>query len=94
MFTHGRWSGIRLSYFMLFFFHKNLVFTLPQFWFGWYNGFSGQSFYDDAYLTMFNTIVTAIAICTLGIWDQDINDEDKKTNELTEIFYPFLYKET
>jgi P-type E1-E2 ATPase len=29
LFTHGRWSGIRLSYFMLFFFHKNIVFTIP-----------------------------------------------------------------
>lgn len=29
MFVHGRWNGIRLSNFMLFFFHKNIVFTLP-----------------------------------------------------------------
>lgn len=94
LFVHGRWCGSRLSVFMLFFFHKNLVFTLPQFWFGWYNGFSGQSFYDDMYLTLYNTTVTAIAICTIAIWDQDINPNDPKYAKLIDVFYPYLYKET
>jgi P-type E1-E2 ATPase len=41
LFVHGRWSGIRLTTFMLIFFNKNMVYTLPQFWFGWNSGFSG-----------------------------------------------------
>eukprot|EP00347_Sterkiella_histriomuscorum_P002642 403367358 len=94
MFVHGRWSGVRLSVFMLFFFHKNLVFTLPQFWFAWYSGFSGQTFYDDIYLTSFNTFVTAIAVCTIAIWDQDLNPSDKKQGSLIELFFPFLYSES
>lgn len=28
MFVHGRWSGVRLSMFMIFFFNKNLVFSM------------------------------------------------------------------
>jgi len=28
LFKHGRWSGVRLSYFMLFFFNKNLMFSM------------------------------------------------------------------
>jgi magnesium-transporting ATPase (P-type) len=94
MFVHGRWSGVRLSFFMLFFFQKNIVFTMQQFWFGWYNGFSGQTYYDDVYLTSFNTFVTAIAICALAVFDQDINVEDKSKKDLIEIFFPFIYKES
>eukprot|EP00347_Sterkiella_histriomuscorum_P004736 403359304 len=94
LFVHGRWNGIRLSHFMLFFFHKNLVFTIPQFWFGWYNGFSGQSFYDDNYLTVFNSIATSIALIAFGVLDQDINPNDEKSKKLIELFYPFLYQES
>jgi len=46
------------------------------------------------YLTAFNTFVTAIAVCALGIWDQDINVEDPKVKKLVETFFPFIYKES
>lgn len=29
LFTHGRWSGVRLTIFMLIFFNKNILFTMP-----------------------------------------------------------------
>lgn len=93
MFVHGRWNGIRLSNFMLFFFQKNIVFTLPQFWYGWQSGFSGQTYFEDAYLTMFNTMVTAFAIGAYGVWEQDINYNDPQKNKIKELLLPYLYKE-
>ena len=41
LFVHGRWSGVRLTNFMLFFFNKNVVFSMAQIWFGIFNGYSG-----------------------------------------------------
>ena len=40
--VHGRWSYIRLSKFLRYFFYKNFAFTFSQFWFGFYCGFSAQ----------------------------------------------------
>ncbi len=89
---HGRWSGWRLSIFMLLFFHKNIVFTLPQFWFGWNCGFSGQSYFDDIYMSAFNIFATNIACCALAVWDIDINLEDKKKSAIFDLFLPQIYK--
>jgi len=69
MFVHGRWSGVRLSEFIILFFNKNLIFSMAQFWFAIFNGFSSQTFYDSAYLTVFNAIVTSIAICAFAVSD-------------------------
>ena len=91
---HGRWSGQRMSIFMLQFFNKNLIFSLPQFWFGFLNGFSATSFYDAAYLTVFNTVVTACALCGMAILDQDIDFLDPSIQPMISLFMPLIYKET
>ncbi len=88
LFVHGRWSGIRLSTFMLIFFNKNLSYTLPQFWFGWNNGFSGQTYYDETYMSSFNIFATNFAVCALAVWDMDINVDDKKKSSIFDLFLP------
>ena len=88
---HGRWSGIRLTLFMLLFFNKNLYFMMPNFWFGWNNGFSGQSFFDDVYISSFNLFATNFAVCALATWEIDINVDDEKQKALIDIFLPQLY---
>jgi len=94
MFVHGRWSGIRLSNFILLFFYKNIIFTMPQFYFGFYNGYSGQTFWDDGYIMMFNTIITAFGIGGYAVWEQDIDLQDPDKRPLIETFFPYLYKTT
>ena len=42
IFVHGRLSLNRNSYFIYFFFFKNVLFTLTQLWFCFFSGFSGQ----------------------------------------------------
>lgn len=86
MFVHGRWSGVRLSLFMILFFNKNIMFSMVQFWFGIFNGYSSQTYYDSAYLTVFNAIVTSIAICCFAVSDQEINF--KRQSELLDFFSP------
>ena len=49
--VHGRMTYLRNSEVILYFFYKNVVFTLPQFYYAFYNGFSANKFSpDDWYL--------------------------------------------
>ena len=38
--VHGHWSYIRISEMVLYFFYKNMVFTIPQFFFMFFDAFS------------------------------------------------------
>jgi len=38
LFVHGRWSYLRNSFFVNFFFYKNIFFTFQQVWFAIYSG--------------------------------------------------------
>ena len=40
--VHGRWSYLRISKFLRYFFYKNFSFTLCHFWLGFFSGFSAQ----------------------------------------------------
>lgn len=47
IFVHGRWSYLRNSEMVLYFFYKNMLFTIPQFFFIFLNAYSGRSLFDD-----------------------------------------------
>ncbi|KAG0584958.1 hypothetical protein M758_3G246700 [Ceratodon purpureus] len=83
--VHGRWSYIRITKVVAYFFYKNLAFTLTQFWFTLYTGFSGQRFYDDWFQSLYNVLFTALPVIVVGIFDQDVNARTSKR-------YPELYK--
>ena len=71
--VHGRLNYLRISEMILYFFFKNFCFTLPQFFFGFYSGMSGQTCYDDWFLSFFNLIFTALPLGFKAFLDQDIN---------------------
>lgn len=58
---------------ILYFFYKNMLFTLPQFITAFYCGFSGQTIFDDIYITLYNLIFTAIPLLIRAIFEQDVN---------------------
>eukprot|EP00753_Platysulcus_tardus_P007391 PLAT15173.1.p1 GENE.PLAT15173.1~~PLAT15173.1.p1 ORF type:complete len:1229 (+),score=655.01 PLAT15173.1:52-3687(+) len=69
--VHGKWSYKRVTKFVLYYFYKNTVSALTEFWFAWYCGFSGQIFFADYLSLGFNAIFTSYAcVVILGI-DQD-----------------------
>jgi magnesium-transporting ATPase (P-type) len=76
--VHGRWNYIRISDMILYFFYKNMLFTLPQFIFGFYCAFSGQSLFDDWYISLYNLIFTSIPLVVRAIFEQDVNYIIKK----------------
>ncbi|CAL0331481.1 unnamed protein product [Lupinus luteus] len=84
--VHGRWSYFRICKVVLYFFYKNLTFTLTQFWFTFQTGFSGQRFYDDWFQSLYNVIFTALPVIIVGLFDKDVSASLSKK-------YPELYME-
>ncbi|KAL5761914.1 hypothetical protein ACOSP7_018178 [Xanthoceras sorbifolium] len=84
--VHGRWSYLRICKVVLYFFYKNLTFTLTQFWFTFQCGFSGQRYYDDWFQSLYNVIFTSMPVIMLGLFDKDVSASLSKK-------YPELYKE-
>ena len=90
LFIHGRTNLYRISKMILYFFYKNFVFTLVQFYFSFVNLASGQTIIDDWYITCYNLIFTAFPLCVSAITDSDIDLKDEKENKKN---FALLYKE-
>lgn len=58
---------------ILYFFYKNMLFTLPQFYFAFYSGFSSQTIFDDWYVALFNLAFTSIPLIIRAVFEQDVN---------------------
>jgi phospholipid-translocating P-type ATPase (flippase) len=71
--VHGRFNYMRQSEMILYFFYKNLVFTIPQFLFSHYCAYSGQTVYDDWYLTFYNLVFTALPLFMRALFERDFD---------------------
>ena len=91
LFYHGRNSYIRNSECILYFFYKNLVFTLVLFIYGFYCNFSGQTIIDDWYIAVFNIFFTSLPLGARACLDYDIRPSD---GYIISKLMPFLYEET
>jgi len=90
LFFHGRTNLMRISKMILYFFYKNFVFTMIQFYYSLYCLGSGQTFVDDWYITCYNLIFTALPLCVAALTDSDINLNGGK---VTKKNLALLYKE-
>jgi magnesium-transporting ATPase (P-type) len=90
LFIHGRTNLYRISKMILYFFYKNFIFTLTQFYFSFLCLASGQTIVDDWYITCYNLVFTALPLCVRAVTDSDINLNDKK---ITKKNLALLYKE-
>ncbi|XP_063720658.1 probable phospholipid-transporting ATPase IM isoform X2 [Symsagittifera roscoffensis] len=72
---HGHWSYHRMSFFLRYFFYKNFAFSLLQFWFAMYCGFSAQSVYDGVFITLYNMLYTALPVIAIGLFDKDVGSK-------------------
>jgi hypothetical protein len=87
---HGRTNNIRISNMILYFFFKNFVFTIPQFYYAFYNNISGQTVYDDWFITLYNLIFTSLPLGAVALFDHDIKPDD---GDIAYKLMPFLYLE-
>jgi P-type E1-E2 ATPase len=71
--VHGRLNYIRISEMILYFFYKNMVFTIPQFVFSFYCLGSGQSIYLSWAITLYNLLFTLIPVVIRAVFETDIS---------------------
>ncbi|KAI8987868.1 hypothetical protein BDF20DRAFT_813789 [Mycotypha africana] len=68
--VHGAWAYQRLSKMIFYYFYKNVAMYLTQFWYAFYNGFSGSTLYESWTMSCFNVIFTFLPPLCIGIFDQ------------------------
>ncbi|KAG1140735.1 hypothetical protein G6F38_008904 [Rhizopus arrhizus] len=71
--VHGAWAYQRLSKMIFFYFYKNVAMYLTQFWYAFYNGFSGSTLYESWTMSCFNVIFTFLPPLSIGIFDQFVS---------------------
>lgn len=71
--VHGAWSYRRLSKLILFSFYKNIVLYMTQFWYSFFNNFSGQIAYESWTLSLYNVVFTVLPPLVIGIFDQFVS---------------------
>jgi len=71
--VHGAWSYQRLSKLILFSFYKNIVLYMTQFWFSFFNNFSGQIANESWTLSFYNVLFTVLPPLVIGIFDQFVS---------------------
>lgn len=85
--VHGHYFSDRLSIMVLYFFYKNFVFMAIQLAFQSASMYSTQSIYDSIFLTLYNTIYTAVPVLILALTEKAHPEERLLTK-------PLLYLET
>ncbi|CAI2359865.1 unnamed protein product [Moneuplotes crassus] len=70
---HGRFNYIRNSELILYFFYKNVIFTIPQVYFAFISDFSAQTIFDDWYISFYNLFFTSMPIMLRSIFETDID---------------------
>uniref|UniRef100_A0A8D2MQX3 Phospholipid-transporting ATPase n=1 Tax=Zonotrichia albicollis TaxID=44394 RepID=A0A8D2MQX3_ZONAL len=76
--VHGHFYYIRISELVQYFFYKNVCFIFPQFLYQFFCGFSQQTLYDTAYLTLYNISFTSLPILLYSLMEQHVSPETLK----------------
>lgn len=72
LFVHGRWNYMRISEMILYYFYKNMLFTIPQIIFCFFNAYSGQSIFEDWFISFYNLFFTSVPVVARAIFDKDV----------------------
>ncbi|KAH7283900.1 hypothetical protein KP509_34G030000 [Ceratopteris richardii] len=71
--VHGHWCYKRISTMVCYFFYKNIMFGLTLFYFQAYSNFTGQTLYNDWFMSLFNVFFTSLPVLALGVFEQDVS---------------------
>ncbi|XP_034472118.1 probable phospholipid-transporting ATPase IF isoform X2 [Drosophila innubila] len=83
--VHGHYHSVRLSFLVLYFFYKNILFMGIMFLFQFHTLFSSSSVYDSLFLTLYNVIYTSLPILFISLTEKPYTEEKLMKN-------PKLYK--
>ena len=70
---YGRESYRKNSILVLYNFFKNQVLILPQFWYGFVNGFSGTALYEAVIFQLYNICYSSLPIVIFAVTDKEFN---------------------
>lgn len=87
LFVHGRYNFIRFSKLTVNSIYKNLLLIFIQFYYNFYNGYSGRPVFNSFFLNYFNVLFTSLIPGYIAIFDKDRDEEDLMNT-------PQKYKET
>ncbi|CAM9616533.1 unnamed protein product [Discosporangium mesarthrocarpum] len=82
--VHGRRNYRRMAKLVCYTFYKNILMAVPMAWYAIVNGCSGQKFYTEGGIQLFNLLFTSLPILLLATLDYDVSKEDC-------VRYPRLY---
>ena len=85
LFYHGREAYRRISFMICYNFYKNFLYTVVQYYFGFYSVFSGQTLYEPWIYQIYNVCFTGAVLFYWGV----IDNEYVKQKFLDE---PLLYR--
>ena len=71
LFFHGREAYRRNAILAIYMFYKNILFVMPQFWYGFTSAFSGQTLYEPIIYQFYNVAFTAFPIIIFAMLDQE-----------------------
>ena len=71
--VHGRWGYRRITFFICYYFYKNIMLVFTELWFSMYNGFSGQIFFLDWLSLLFNAFWTSFPCIFTYAFEQDLS---------------------
>ena len=74
--VHGKWGYRRISYFICYYFYKNIVAVTCEVWFAFFNGFSGQIYFADFLPMLYNAVWTSWPCMLTYIFEQDLSAKD------------------
>ena len=72
---HGRYSMVRNSLLIKVSFFKNIAVFISQFFFAFYSKFSGQTIFEDWFMTFFNIFMTSVPPICIGLFEKDATEE-------------------
>eukprot|EP00834_Sanchytrium_tribonematis_P002924 NODE_101_length_19951_cov_0.932501.p1 type:complete len:1126 gc:universal NODE_101_length_19951_cov_0.932501:4012-635(-) len=70
--VHGHWNYHRISWMILTFFQKNVIWVGVLFWFQFHSFFSYEYVWDFSYMMMFNVLFTALPVAAIGGFDKTV----------------------
>ena len=73
--VHGRWNYRRVSWFICYYFYKNIVAVFTELSFPFFNGFSGQIYFADWLPQLYNSFWTSWPCMFTYIFERDLTAE-------------------
>ena len=78
--VHGRWGYRRISWFICYYFYKNITVVFTELWFSVFNGFSGQIYFLDWLPMLYNALWTSWPCLVTYLFEQDLKSEESMKN--------------